>query len=156
MDMKTLEPFIAENSFFLGLSPEYLAKIVEGAASVRFESGEYLFNQDEPADRFFVIRSGRVSVEISTPHLGPIAIQTLDEGEVVGWSWLFPPYEWNFDARAVLPTRAIALDGTGLRLKCERDPAFGYEMMKRCSAVMCERLQATRLQLMDMHKTPAG
>ena len=156
MDSRHMESFLAENSFFKGLAPAYLALVAKCTTAMRFEAEEYLFRQNDPADRFYVVRQGRVAIEISTPHLGPISIQTLDEGDVVGWSWLFPPHEWNFDARAILTTRVLAIDGRALREACDNEPAFGYEMMKRCSAVMCERLQATRLQLLDMYRAPAG
>jgi hypothetical protein len=85
------------------------------------------------------------------PHLGDAVIETLDAGDVVGWSWLFPPYRTHFDARAIVATHTIAFDGACLRTKCESDPAFGYKLIKRFAAVMMDRMQATRLQLLDMY-----
>jgi CRP-like cAMP-binding protein len=105
----------------------------------------------EPADRFYIIRHGKVGVEVFAPEVGPITIETLGEGDVLGWSWLFPPYRWVFDARALELTRAIALDGKCLREKCDEDPRLGYDLMKRFAQIMVERLQATRLQLIDLY-----
>ena len=106
-----------------------------------------LFREGEPADVFYVVRRGRVALELYVPARGPMTVETVEAGEVVGWSWLFPPYRWHFDARAVAPVRAIAVDGACLRGKCEDDPALGYELMQRFSAVLLDRLNATRLRL---------
>ena len=101
--------------------------------------------------QFFIIRRGKVMIETFVPEKGPIAIQSRGEGEVTGWSWLVPPYKWHFDARAFELTRAIALDGKCLRTKCEEDHDFGYELMKRFTVIISQRLDATRFQLMDIY-----
>lgn len=154
MENGDIGSYLAAHPFLAGLPAAHVKTLEPFASFARFEPDEYLFRLGDPADRFYLIRHGRVSIEVATPHLGPITIQTLDDGDVAGWSWLFPPFEWNFDARAVLPTRALRLDGLHLRETCERDPRFGYEMMKRFSSVMHERLQATRMQLLDLYKAP--
>jgi CRP-like cAMP-binding protein len=118
---------------------------------VRFDEGKFLFRDGDDANTFYVIRAGRVAIEIFSPKRGPITVQTVREGEVLGWSWLFPPYKWHFDARALELTRAISLDGKCLRNKCEEDHDLGYELMKRFSEVMIQRLQATRLQVLDLY-----
>jgi CRP-like cAMP-binding protein len=92
-----------------------------------------------------------VAVEISTPERGPVIIQSLGEGDVLGWAWMMPPYRWHFDARAVELTRAIALDGRCLRERSESDHDLGFQLMRRAAHVMEERLQATRLQLLDVY-----
>ena len=154
MTISTLEPLLKEHSFFLGLKPEYIQLLVECASNICFEAGQMIFHREEEANRFYLLRHGRVSVEISSPGKQAIVIKTLTDNDVLGWSWLFPPYQWQFDARALELTRAIALDGRCLRGKCDNDPELGYEMMKRFSFIMLESLQATRLQLLDLYGLP--
>jgi CRP-like cAMP-binding protein len=154
MPLSTLEPLLKEHSFFQGLKPEYIQLLVECASNIKFEAGEMIFQRGEEANRFYLIRNGRVSLEISSPGKQAITIRTLADHDVLGWSWLYPPYEWQFDARALELTRAIALNGQCLRGKCDNDPELGYEMMKRFSFIMLESLQATRLQLLDLYGLP--
>lgn len=150
--METLERVLAEHAFFAGLEPRYLQLLVGCASNVRFEAGQYIFREGEEANQFFLIRHGKVAVEIHAAERGPITIQTLGEGEVLGWSWLIPPYNWQFDARAVELTRAIALDGKCLRTKAEEDHDLGYEILKRFVHVIEDRLQAARLQLLNIYE----
>jgi CRP-like cAMP-binding protein len=149
--METLEPILAEHPFLKGLEPQYLKLIIGCASNVRFKAGQFLFREGEEADQFYMIRQGKVAVEIRAPKGSSITVQTLGEGEVLGWSWLIPPYRWRFDARAVDLTRAIALDGKCLRTKSEEDHNLGYELLKRFSDIIVERLDATRLQLLDLY-----
>jgi CRP/FNR family cyclic AMP-dependent transcriptional regulator len=151
--METLEPILSEHAFFRDLPPAHLKIIVGCASNVKFEPGEFLFREGGDADRFYLIRHGRVALQIFTTHKGPVTVQTISPGDVVGWSWLIAPYHWHFDAQAMEPTRAIALDGKCLRGKCEDDHNLGYELMKRFAHIMEERLQATRLQLLDLYGT---
>ena len=149
--METLEKILAEHPFLKGLKPEYTQLITGCASNVVFKAGEFVFREGDDADLFYFIRHGRVIVEAFVPEKGPVAIQTRSEGEVLGWSWLLPPYRWHFDARAFELTRAIALDGKCLRQKFEEDHDLGYEMMKRFAVIIAERLEATRIQLMDIY-----
>jgi CRP-like cAMP-binding protein len=149
--METLERILAEHPFFKGLEEPYLQLLVGCASNVRFNAGEVVFREGEEANKFYLIRQGKVAVEMFAPSRGPIILQTLGEGEVLGWSWLVAPYRWRFDGRAVELTRAIALDGECLRGKCEEDHDLGYELMKRVSLVMEKLVQATRLQLADVY-----
>ena len=114
-----------------------------------------LFRTGEPANTFYVIRHGRVALDIHDPRRGTLVIASLGEGEVAGWSWLVPPYQWMFDARAVSPVSAVALDGACLRGKCDQDPALGYALMQRVSHVMYERLQDARMRLLDLYGSPS-
>ncbi|MGZ4313403.1 MAG: cyclic nucleotide-binding domain-containing protein, partial [Solirubrobacteraceae bacterium] len=114
-------------------------------------SGTYLLREGQPAERFYLIRSGTVALEIHAPGRGVIVIETLQAGEVVGWSWLFAPYRWQFDARAVGTCSVVAFDGACLRAKCDADLQLGYELMRRFAECIVERLQATRLQLLDVY-----
>jgi CRP/FNR family cyclic AMP-dependent transcriptional regulator len=151
MAMETLERVLAEHPFFQGLERPYIQLLAECASRVRFDPGEVIFREGEPSNLFYLIRHGKVAVETFVPNRGPIAIQTLGEGQVLGWSWLVEPYRRRFDARAVELTRAVALDGECLRGRCEEDHHFGYELMKRVAHLMDQRLQATRLQLLDLY-----
>lgn len=152
--METLEPLILEHAFFRGLNPEFGHLLVGCAKNVRFDAGEYLFREGEEADYFYLIRHGSVALELHAPGRPALTIQTLREGEIVGASWLVPPYRWSFDARAMELTRAVALDARCLREKCESDHDLGYELMKRFVPVMLGRLQATRLQVLDVYAAP--
>jgi len=149
--METLERILSEHPFFKGLEESYLQLLVGCASNVRFDAGEVIFREGEEANKFYLIRQGKVAVEMFAPSRGPIILQTLGEGEVLGWSWLVAPYRWRFDGRAVELTRAIALDGECLRGKCEEDHDLGYELMKRVSLVMEKLVQATRMQLADVY-----
>jgi CRP-like cAMP-binding protein len=150
--METLEPILAQHPFLKELEPRHLRILVGCASNVRFNAGQILFHEGEEANQFYMIRQGKVAVEILAPELGPITIQTVGEGDVLGWSWLIPPYRWRFDARAVELTRAITLDGKCLRQKSEEDHDLGYELLKRFSGIIVERLEAARLQLLDIYK----
>ena len=154
--MENLEKILKEHPFFAELSDEHIALLVGCAKNVVFKAGEFLFREGEDADSFYIIRHGKVVVETFVPQKGPISIQTRDAGEVLGWSWLVPPYRWHFDARAFELTRALLLDGKCLRDKLDKDHDLGYELMRRFSLLIAQRLEATRLQLMDIYGNPSG
>jgi CRP/FNR family cyclic AMP-dependent transcriptional regulator len=151
MIQHTLEPILAEHPFFRGLEKHYLELLVGCASNLRFEAGEFLFREGEEANRFYLLRSGRVHQEIATSRRGPLVIQTLGEGDILGWSWLLPPYRWSLDARAVELTRAVALDGACLRGKCEEDHDLGYELHRRFASVIAQQLKVVQFQLVDMY-----
>jgi CRP/FNR family transcriptional regulator, cyclic AMP receptor protein len=150
--METLEPILAKHPFLKGLKPEHLGILVGCASNVRFDAGQFLFHEGEEANEFYMIREGKVAVQIQGAERGPIIVQTIGEGEVLGWSWLIPPYRWRFDAKALELTRAIALDGKCLRTKSEEDHDLGYELLKRFAGIIVDRLEAARLQLLDVYK----
>jgi CRP/FNR family transcriptional regulator, cyclic AMP receptor protein len=147
----SLEAVIRQHSFFRGLEEQHIQFIVSCAKNVRFEANQYIFREGDAADQFYFIREGLVSVELMVPQRGPTTVQTVGEGDVLGWSWLAPPYRWHFDARAISDTRALDFDGRCLRAKCEEDHHLGYEILKRFTHVVSERLDATRLQLLDLY-----
>jgi CRP-like cAMP-binding protein len=149
--MRTLEQVVLDSPVFAALDEEYAERLAGCSQTVGFEAGETLFREGEPADVFYVLRRGRVALELYVPGRGPLTIETVDAGEVVGWSWLFPPHAWHFDARAVAPVRAVAVDGACIRGKCDDDPALGYELMQRFSAVLLDRLNATRFRLANLY-----
>ena len=149
--MRTIETLIQDAPIFQGMSQEALELVSGCASNVRFADGEALFREGDEAEVFYVIRHGRVALEMFVPARGPVTIETVDPGEVIGWSWLFPPYRWHFDAKALGLVRATVFGAACLREKCERDTAFGYDLMGRFAQVMIERLQWTRLRLLDLY-----
>jgi CRP/FNR family transcriptional regulator, cyclic AMP receptor protein len=149
--MQTFEPILAQHPFFAGLDARYMSLITGCASNVRYRSGEYIFREGEPAEHFYIVRQGKVALETHGVQRGRIIIETIEAGEVLGWSWLFPPYRWHFSARVLRETRAIALDGVCLRAKGEADHDLGYELAMRVARIMMERLQATRLQALDVY-----
>ena len=149
--METIDAVLRDVPIFDGLAPEQLTLIAGCGSNVRFREGEVLFREGDAADTFYVLRHGSIALETFVPARGAITIETLEAGEVVGWSWLFAPYRWHFDARALSLVRATAFDGTCLRGKCEDDPRLGYELMSRFAQVLIERLQWTRLRLLDVY-----
>ena len=148
--MEGLERIVREHPFYSGMKEEFLELISGCAKNVRFEAGQYMFNEGQPADQFYLLRSGRVALQISAPER-TLTVQTVGEDEIVGASWLVPPYRWGFDAKALELTRAIAMDAACLRGKCEGDHDLGYELMKRFMPVLIQRLHATRLQILDVY-----
>lgn len=150
--METLQGMLANHPFARGLNDRHLELLVGCASNIRFQAGQLVFREGEEANQFYLIREGKVAVELFASERGPINILTLGEGEVLGWSWLVPPYRWSFDAHAIESTRAIALDGKCLREKSERNRDLGYELLKRITVTMEERLQATRLQLLSVYE----
>ncbi|MBI3309439.1 MAG: cyclic nucleotide-binding domain-containing protein [Candidatus Melainabacteria bacterium] len=153
--MQSLQKVIEEHPFFKTLDEKYIEVLTGCAANETFKEGEFIFREGENADKFYLIREGQVALEIASPSQRPISIQTISNGDVLGFSWLFPPYRWCFDALTKSKVRAISMDGKCLRKKCEDDHALGYELQKRFGEIMAQRLQATRIQLMDLYKTPA-
>ncbi|MEK6754550.1 MAG: cyclic nucleotide-binding domain-containing protein [Bacteroidota bacterium] len=149
--METLERILAEHQFFKDLAEPYLQLATGCASNIRFEPDQFIFREGEEADQFYLIRQGRVALQIFAPDRGAITIETLTEGDILGWSWLIPPYNWHFDARALEVTRAIALDGKCLRRKCEEDHNLGYELLKRFAHIIEQRLESTRLQILDIY-----
>ena len=151
--MQTLEPILANHPFFRGFEPRYMQLITGCASNVRFPAGAAIFREGQPASSFYIIRQGIVALETMVAPQDSLVILTIEDGDVLGWSWLFPPYRWHFSARAIEETRAIVLDGTCLREKGESDHDFGYELVKRVAQIMMDRLQATRLQALDIYHT---
>jgi CRP/FNR family cyclic AMP-dependent transcriptional regulator len=151
--MRTLEPVIAEQTFFRGLAPESVKLVTDCAANMRFSGGEFVFREGDEADRFYLIRDGKIALEEESPGCGPMLIQTLGAGEVFGWSWLFPPYRRHYSARAMVLMRVLAFDGACLRAMCETDHDLGYELMKRFAYIVVQRLQATRLQMLEIYSS---
>jgi CRP-like cAMP-binding protein len=151
-----IETTLGKHPFFLGLKPEWLSFLARCAWNESFTAEQPLFREGEAANTFYVVRAGRVALDIHLPPRGEVRIDTVEAGEVLGVSWLFPPYKWHFDARAVTPTRTTTLDARCLRERYENEPALGYELMKRLGMTLHARLQATRLRLLDIYGSGEG
>ncbi len=154
--MRGLDELIADAPVFADLEPAQLELIAGCGANARVGAGEFVFREGEAAERFFLVREGAIALEVVAPGRGPLVIETLGDGELVGWSWLFPPYRWAFDGRAVRASALVAFDGRCLREKCESDHELGYQLMRRFAAAAIERLQATRMQLLDVYANPVA
>jgi CRP/FNR family cyclic AMP-dependent transcriptional regulator len=149
--MDTIETVLQDVPLFQGLTPPQLELIAGCGSNVRYREGELLFHDGDQADTFYVLRHGSVALETFVPARGAVTLETLEAGEVVGWSWLFPPHRWHFDARAVSLVRATSFDGACLRDKCADDPQLGYDLMSRFAQVVIQRLQWTRMRLLDVY-----
>ncbi len=149
--MQAIEPILADQPFLKSLDPAMLQQVAGCAFDVRFDAGQFIFREGEAANQFYIITRGKVSLEVFVPGRGALTVDTISEGDVLGWSWIFPPYRWHFDGRALEMTRAIAFDAKCLRAKCEEDHDLGYEFVKRFAHIIMDRLQATRLQLVDVY-----
>ncbi|MCP4388180.1 MAG: cyclic nucleotide-binding domain-containing protein, partial [Gammaproteobacteria bacterium] len=147
--MSSIEDYLSSHAFFSGLDDGFIKFLSDSATKVRVKQGESLFKQGERADKFYLLRSGQISIQIPA-LMGPtLDIQTLGEDQILGWSWLISPYRWSFQARAMEDTEVIEFDGSAILARCEQDPAFGYELFKRFAALMSERLDAARQKMMD-------
>ena len=142
--MNAIETTITEHPFFQAMQPEHLALLWENAQETEFKAEDVLFREGEPASQFFLIQTGRIDLEWRSGGGCGVAAEIVGPGEVLGWSWLFPPFLWHFTAEALEPVRAIVLDGGHLVATCENNPEFGYDLMKRVAQMLIHRLQSAR------------
>lgn len=149
--MNQVKDLLGELPFFFGMEDAHLETIAETASAVDFTAGTTIFEEGAEADSCYMLLEGDVALELIVPGRGPHVIQTLHAGDVLGWSWLFPPYRWVFDAQALTDTRAVRFDGPALRKAKESDPALGYDLLSRFAEVVVARMQAARIQLMDVY-----
>jgi CRP/FNR family cyclic AMP-dependent transcriptional regulator len=152
---QSIQTFLIEHPFLRGMTQHQLRIIGDCARQTHFEPNEVIFREGDPADRFYLIQRGKVALESYAKDTGMGLIQTIEAGEILGWSWLFPPCFWHFNARALEATDAIFVYGTILREECESDHDLGYELLKRMAEVMMRRLQATRRHLLELSGFPA-
>ncbi len=150
--MEGLQRVLRDHQFFAGIDPTIIEFLAGCAANRRFTPGDFLFREGEDANAMFLLRHGRVTLESHSPGYGTTSLMTLEAGDVFGWSWLFPPYLWRLDARAVEPVLALAFDGKCLRAKCEADNHVGYELLKRLLGETGRQIERAHLQLMDMYR----
>jgi len=150
-EIESMATRVALHPFLAGMNPTQLALLTDCAIPVHFKKGQTILREGEMANRFYLIESGKVVLESGEGFGDPVIIETLGAGDLLGWSWMFPPYVWHFTARAAEPTDAIFFYGTILREYCERDPSLGYELFKRITPVMLKRLQSARRKMLSVH-----
>jgi CRP/FNR family transcriptional regulator, cyclic AMP receptor protein len=150
--MQTSISILEAQPFLKGMTGQQLELMAKESMPAEFKTGERILQEGGPANRFYLLLDGLVKLESTVSDGEPVHIQTLGRGDVLGWSWLFPPYYWHFDARAVAPTKAIFFYGTRLRELCEENHDFGYALMQRVSEIVIKRLQATRRELAEHNK----
>jgi len=151
MEQVSVRKLLSQHPFFERMAPEQLDLISGCAQNKSFNEGEYLCKEATPANEFFLIRHGIVSLEVHCPGKGDLVLETIGPNEILGWSWIVPPYEWLYNAKAKENVRVTSLDGRCLRNKCDEDPRLGYELMKRFSVILANRLKSTRLRLKDLY-----
>lgn len=149
--MTAVESILNEHPFFRDIEARLIQQMADHASSVSFEAGRLIFRQGEPANQFYIISQGHVALEVFAPDRGAIPLMTLGAGDVLGWSWLFEPYIWHLDARAIEDTQAIVLDGAELRAECEANHELGYHLMKHSVQLIEQRLEAAMVQMIDMY-----
>jgi CRP/FNR family cyclic AMP-dependent transcriptional regulator len=150
--MESIERLLREHPFLKDLTDEQLRFLTSCGANRRYAANEFLLREAEPAAAFFLLRSGRVALEVHLPGKGPVQVESLGEGDVLGWSWLFPPYRWQLDARAVEPVVTLVFAGDCLRTKMEADHDLGYALTKLMLAQLYHRLERVRLQRLDVYR----
>jgi CRP/FNR family cyclic AMP-dependent transcriptional regulator len=147
-------PALAGHQFTRGMPADYVAALSEAAKHIKVPARHRLFDEGGTADRFWLIQAGQVALDMNVPGRGLVVIEALGMGDVIGWSWLYPPYQWRLGAVALRPTQAFEVDGPAVRQMCARDAGFGYELTRRFLAVVVHRLQATRTRLIDISAQP--
>lgn len=146
---ETIEGELAKLEFFAGLDPAYVRFLAEHARRRQFVGAHVLHRQGDPATSFYIVTKGRISIEVPAIQGPTLFLQHLEPGQMLGWSWLIPPYRWNFLMRTEGPVEVFEFDGKAVLAKCEADPKFGYEILKRVSALMSERLAHARQRMID-------
>ncbi len=155
MNTGSIDDYLSTHTFFSGLNGDDIAFLSRHASELQVKKGETVFRQGDTADKFYLVRSGHLSVQIPA-LMGPaLEIQSLGPDQLLGWSWLIAPYRWNFQAKAEEDSDLLEFDGRAILARCGQDPKFGYELLKRFAALMSERLDAARRKMMDQWN-PSG
>jgi CRP/FNR family transcriptional regulator, cyclic AMP receptor protein len=150
--MRTADaPPLKAHPFVAGMPDDYVAQLDHITRYIAVPARHRLFEEGGTADRFWLIEAGQVALDVHVPGDGQVIIETLGRGDVIGWSWLFPPFEWLLGAVTMQPTQAFELDGRSVREMCDADPGLGHELNRRFTAVVVRRLQATRIRLLDLY-----
>lgn len=154
--IEVTEAALAAHPFLYGVSPDHLAMLARAAADVTVPAGHRFFEDGGHAACFWLIQSGHVTVDVDVPGQGPVPFDTVGIGQLVGWSWLFPPFMWAFGAVAASPVETFEFDARTVRAWCAADPALGYEMTRRVAEVLTKRLKSARSRLITVCMPPAG
>lgn len=156
VQIEGMDKLIREHPSFKELSEEHLQLLAGCCANERFADNEYIARQDMVSEKFYLIRHGRVALELHPPGMEPLILETLEAGDIVGWSWLIAPYKWAFDVRSVGLSRLISLDAVCLRGKLETDHELGYRLMSNFIPIIVARLNAVRIRLLDLYGHPGN
>ena len=152
--MSEVFDLIVEHPFFRGMNEDQVRVVAEAGMLVSYDEGDYVFTEGSRADACFLILDGGVALALERPGHRPRAILTLHAGDLLGWSWLYPPYRWSYNAHVHVDTKAIRFDGPRLKEAADTDPVLGYELMKRFTDMLVKRMQSIRIQLLDVYSTP--
>jgi len=142
---------VLSHPFFVGIDPTLVHAMASKAELRTYEVGEMLVREGKPAEEFFLVFEGKVALEVGASDRAGITVETIGRGEILGWSWLVSPHRWRFDARAIKPTSVIAINAASARYALAAHPAFGYQFLMKLLPVIAERLENTRVQLLDIH-----
>lgn len=154
MSKPSIEDYLSTHAFFSGMDSSFLKFLSNSVTELRIQKGNVLFQHGNRADKFYLLRDGQISIQVPA-LMGPtLEIQTLGKDQILGWSWLIPPYMWSFQARALEDSDLLEFDGSAILARCQEDPNFGYELFKRFAALMSERLDAARQKMMDEWNPP--
>jgi len=149
MSNQSITEYLSAHEFFSEFSDDVLKFLCECSSTREIKKGQILFLQGEHADKFYVVRSGRISLQMPA-IMGPtLEIQTVDEDQVLGWSWLISPYQWNFQTKAEDDSELLQFDGAAILAQCEQDPKLGFELVKKFAALMSVGLNAARQKMMN-------
>lgn len=154
MNAEPIESVLANHPFFKDIPRDHIEEIAALGRLTRYEKGDIIFREGSDARNFFLVLKGRVVIETLLPHRGLVNIQTVEEGEMLGWSWLVAPFKYRFGARAVQPSELAVFNGKDLQDNFEKDPVLGYRFMKRVLVAITERLEQTRLQMLNIFDNP--
>lgn len=155
LNQKDRVEYLKSHTIFSDLKVKHIEILAKHCKKQTFAVGDLLFKQQDPAETFFILLVGSVQVEVPAIQGPALPVQELGPDEVLGWSWLIPPYRWNFEAKADQDCEVLVFDGKALLAYCEEHNDFGYELIKRFSGLMSQRLQAARIRMMD-NWAPAG
>ena len=156
MRIHGIEEILSEHPVFKAFDKETLGLLAGCARNEHFRAGDRIFTEGDPADKVYLIREGDAAVEIATSERAPIIVETLHAGDVLGWSWMVPPYRHMSDARAMTEIRAVSLGADCMRTKCDDNPVLGYRMFQHLLPHMAVRVRALRMQLLDLYGTKKG
>ncbi len=151
--MSEVFDLLVDHPFFKEMTDDQIRVVAETGTLVSYDEGEFIFSEGGKADSCFLILDGGVALGLQKPGYGRTAILTLHAGDLLGWSWLYPPYRWSYDAHVHSDTKAIRFDGARLKEAADADPVLGYELMKRFTDMLVKRMQSIRIQLLDVYST---
>jgi CRP/FNR family cyclic AMP-dependent transcriptional regulator len=152
MAIETLERLLRAHPFLQELSDAHVSFLTSCAKNERFDPGRFIFHEGDPATALYLLRQGRVALEVHVPGRGATLVESLQGGDILGFSWMFAPHRWKLDALVIEPVIALSIDATCVREKMEREPAFGYALSKLLMRRLQQRLERVRKQRLDVYK----